>query len=92
MVASVVLHALLRCSLLRVLGLVVRYAAFQFAIIGLVLRSLLQHGISLLAYSLGSAMGGLLEDLRRYQLYLLGALLVLLALTWLYRRLQRRAG
>lgn len=49
-------------------------------------------GLSLLAYSLGNAMGGLLEELRNYQLFLLAALALLLTLVWLYRRRQRRAG
>ncbi len=48
-------------------------------------------GLSLLAYSLGNAMGGLLEELRNYQLILLIGMVSLLALSWLYRRRQRRA-
>lgn len=49
-------------------------------------------GISLLAYSLGNAMGGLLEDLRHYQILLLAAVVLLLALAWLYRWRKGRRG
>ena len=47
---------------------------------------------SLLAYSLGNAMGGLLEELRNYQVILLAAVVLLLSLAWLYRWRQRRRG
>ena len=68
------------------------YSWRRYLLLDAIGASLWAGGLSLLAYSLGNAMGGLLEELRRYQLYLLGALLVLLALTWLYRRRQRRSG
>ena len=49
-------------------------------------------GISLLAYSLGNAMGGLLDELRHYQILLLAGVVLLLAFAWLYRWSQRRRG
>jgi len=48
-------------------------------------------GLSLIAYRLGNAMSGLLEDVRHAQLYLAAGVALLIALGWLYRRRQRRA-
>lgn len=49
-------------------------------------------GLSLLAYNLGHAMEGLLQELRRYQLLLLLLVVLLIGLGWLYRWRQRRRG
>ncbi|VXC84553.1 conserved membrane hypothetical protein [Pseudomonas sp. 8Z] len=49
-------------------------------------------GISLLAYSLGNAMEGLLDELRHYQILLLVVVVLLLTFAWLYRWRQRRRG
>ncbi|GIZ10888.1 DedA family protein [Pseudomonas sp. NCCP-436] len=49
-------------------------------------------GLSLLAYNLGQAMEGLLQELRRYQLLLLLLVVLLIGLGWLYRWRQRRRG
>ncbi|MDP2245192.1 DedA family protein [Pseudomonas sp.] len=48
-------------------------------------------GLGLAAYHLGAALDTLLSDFRRYQLYVLGALLVIGLGFWLRRRLRRSA-
>jgi membrane protein DedA with SNARE-associated domain len=48
-------------------------------------------GLGLAAYHLGAALETLLGDLRRYQLYVFGALLLLALGFWLRQRLRRSA-
>lgn len=67
------------------------YSWRRYLLLDAIGAALWAGGLSLLAYRVGGAMEGLLDELRRYQLYLLSGLVVLLALTWLYRRRQRRA-
>src|SRR5690606_34539261 len=67
------------------------YSWRRYLLLDSIGAALWASSLGLLAYQLGHAVGGLLDELRRYQLYLLGTVLVLLLLAWLYRRHQRRS-
>ena len=61
------------------------YSWRRYLLLDGIAAALWAGGLGLAAYYLGAALESLLGDLRRYQLYLLGALLLLAAALWLRR-------